>query len=50
VTGTVVDVVFRQEGFKVTLDNGLDFRLDAAPRVGEKIRLNVPASAVECLP
>jgi ABC-type Fe3+/spermidine/putrescine transport system ATPase subunit len=50
VAGTVVDVVFRQEGFKVTLDNGLDFRLGAAPRVGEKIRLNVPASAVECLP
>jgi spermidine/putrescine transport system ATP-binding protein len=50
VAGTVVDVVFRQDGFKVMLNNGLDFRLGAAPKVGEKIRLNIPVSAVECLP
>ena len=50
VSGVVADVVFRQEGFKVTLDSGLDFYLDAAPQAGEKIRLDIPSSAVQCLP
>ncbi len=38
VNGVVVDVVFKQDGFKVTLDNGLDFFLPNVPRVGENIR------------
>ncbi len=50
VGGVVTDVVFRQEGFKVTLGNGLCFYLDTVPKVGERIRLEVPPSAVQCLP
>ena len=44
VSGVVVDVVFRQDGFKVTLDNGLDFYLPKAPLLGEKIYLSIPAA------
>jgi spermidine/putrescine transport system ATP-binding protein len=47
--GRVSDVVFQQNGYKVILENDLFFFLDEAPRVGEMIRLDVPASAVECL-
>jgi spermidine/putrescine transport system ATP-binding protein len=50
VSGVVTQVVFRQEGFKVTLENGLFFYLDIPPKVGETIRLQVPLSAVKCLP
>ena len=46
----VADVVFQQERFKVTLENGLYFYLPEAPRVGEEICLEVPPSAVQCLP
>jgi len=49
VSGVVVDVVFRQDSFKVTLDNGLNFYLPNAPRMGEKIYLTVPATGVKCL-
>ncbi len=49
VNGVVVDVVFRQDGFKVTLDNGLDFYLPDAPLLGEKISLSIPATGVKCL-
>ncbi len=48
-SGVVVDVIFRQDGFKVTLDNGLDFYLPDAPLVGEKITLTIPAEGVKCL-
>jgi spermidine/putrescine transport system ATP-binding protein len=48
-SGVVVDVIFRQDGFKVTLDNGLDFYLPDAPRVGEKVYLTIPAEGVKCL-
>jgi spermidine/putrescine transport system ATP-binding protein len=48
--GRVADVVFQQNGFKVTLENGLFFYLDEAPKVGEDIRLDVPPTAVQCLP
>ena len=44
--GVVKDVIFQRERFKVTLDNGLYFYLDASPKVGEKISVNVK---VECL-
>jgi spermidine/putrescine transport system ATP-binding protein len=47
--GRVSDVIFQQSGYKVVLENDLFFFLDEAPRVGETIRLDVPASAVECL-
>lgn len=47
VSGTVVDVVFHHDTFRVTLDNGLFFHLETAPAVGEWITLHVPA--VQCL-
>ncbi len=46
----VADVVFQQSGFRVSLENGLVFRLDEAPKVGEEIRLELFPSAVQCLP
>ncbi|MCI0554498.1 MAG: hypothetical protein L0287_26415, partial [Anaerolineae bacterium] len=46
VQGIVTDVIFQQERFKVTLDNGLYFYLSEAPKVGEKISVTVK---VECL-
>jgi ABC-type Fe3+/spermidine/putrescine transport system ATPase subunit len=49
VSGVVVDVIFRQDGFKVTLANGLDFYLPDAPKVGEKINLIIPQAAIKCL-
>ena len=48
-SGVVVDIIFRQDGFKVTLDNGLDFYLPDAPRMGEKVYLAIPAKGVKCL-
>ena len=47
--GVVADVIFHQDRFKVTLANGLYFYLPEAPKVGENIRLAIPASAVQCL-
>ncbi len=44
--GVVTDVVFQQDRFKVTLDNGLYVYLPEAPQVGEKIEVRVK---VECL-
>ncbi len=49
VSGVVVDVIFRQDGFKVTLENGLDFYLPDAPRMGEKIYLSIPPTGGKCL-
>lgn len=46
IRGTVTDVVFQQERFKVTLDNGLYVYLPKAVKVGEKIEVRVK---VECL-
>ncbi len=48
--GVVADVLFQQNGFKVTLENGSFFYLDEAPEVGAEIRLEVRPSAVQCLP
>lgn len=48
--GQVADVVFQQGGFKVKLENGLVFRLEEAPQVGEAICLELLPSAIECLP
>jgi spermidine/putrescine transport system ATP-binding protein len=49
VGGVVVDVIFRQDGFKVTLENGLHFYLPTAPHLGEHIILAIPASGIKCL-
>jgi len=48
-SGVVVDVIFRQEGFRVALENGLYFYLPDAPRVGEKIYLSIPMTGIKCL-
>ena len=45
-SGVVSDVIFQQERFKVTFDNGLYVYLSEAPKVGEKISVQVK---VECL-
>jgi spermidine/putrescine transport system ATP-binding protein len=47
VSGRVTDVVFRQNYFRVTLENGMYFHLERAPRLGERIALKVPP--LECL-
>ena len=44
--GVVTDVIFQQDRFKVTLDNGIYVYLPNAPKVGEKIEVRVK---VECL-
>ncbi len=49
ISGVVTDVVFRPDGFKITLANGLDFYLPDAPRVGEKINLVIPRDGIKCL-
>jgi ABC-type Fe3+/spermidine/putrescine transport system ATPase subunit len=46
IRGTVSDVIFQQDRFKVSLDNGLYVYLPSAPKVGEKIEVPVK---VECL-
>lgn len=46
IQGIVRDTVFQQERFKVTLDNGLYIYLQKAPKIGEKIEVQV---RVECL-
>jgi len=46
IQGMVVDVMFQQDRFKVTLDNGLYVYLPNAPKVGERIDVRVK---VECL-
>jgi len=50
VSGEVTDVIFRQDGYKVTLENGPDFYLPEAPQVGHRIFLEVPPLGVKCLP
>ena len=46
IEGVVNDVIFQQERYKVTFENGLYVYLDDAPKVGEKISVRV---RVECL-
>jgi ABC-type Fe3+/spermidine/putrescine transport system ATPase subunit len=49
ISGVVADVVFRQDGFKVTLENGLNFYLSSVPQMGEMIYLTIPATGIKCL-
>jgi ABC-type Fe3+/spermidine/putrescine transport system ATPase subunit len=46
ISGVVTDVIFQQDRFKVTLDNGFYIYLPRAPKMGERIELRVK---VECL-
>jgi thiamine transport system ATP-binding protein len=46
IEGVVTDVIFQQDRFKVTLENGLYIYLPNAPGVGERIEVRVK---VECL-
>jgi len=46
IEGNVSDVIFQQDRFKVSLENGLYVYLPNAPKVGEKIEVRVK---VECL-
>jgi ABC-type Fe3+/spermidine/putrescine transport system ATPase subunit len=46
IEGMVMDIIFQQDRFKVTFDNGFYVYLQEAPKVGEKIEMRVK---VECL-
>lgn len=46
IQGVVTDVIFQQDRFRVTLDKGLYVYLPNAPKVGERIEVQVK---VECL-
>lgn len=46
VSGVVVDVIFQQDRYKVTFDNGLFVYLDEPPKVGENVTVQVK---IECL-
>lgn len=46
ISGVVADVIFQQDRFRVTLNNGLYVYLQEAPKVGQKIEVQVK---VECL-
>ncbi len=46
IQGVVTDVIFQQDRYKVTLDNGLYAYLQEVPKVGERIEVRV---RVECL-
>ena len=46
VSGSVADVIFQQERYKVTFDSGLFVYLGEAPKLGEKLSIRVK---VECL-
>jgi len=50
IAGTVADIAFRNESFRVTLDNGLHFDLRDAPGLGARVKISVPTSAIQCLP
>jgi spermidine/putrescine transport system ATP-binding protein len=46
IRGIVKDVIFRNDRFMVTFDNGLNIYLNEAPNIGERVSANVK---VECL-
>jgi ABC-type Fe3+/spermidine/putrescine transport system ATPase subunit len=47
--GVVVDAVFHQDRFRVTLESGLYFYLPEAPGIGERVCLAISSQAVQCL-
>ncbi len=47
--GVVRDVVFQQERFRITLDNGLYFLLNKPCSIGREVHLAIPDHAVQCL-
>ncbi|HBG74019.1 MAG: hypothetical protein A2X25_08525 [Chloroflexi bacterium GWB2_49_20] len=47
--GIVQDVHFYKDGYRVTIQEDLYFFLSYAPVVGERLRLNLPDHAVQCL-
>ena len=46
ISGIVTDVIFQQDRYKVTFDNGLFVYLDEPPKVGENVTVQVK---IECL-
>jgi ABC-type Fe3+/spermidine/putrescine transport system ATPase subunit len=46
ISGIVTDVIFQQDRYKVTFDNGLFIYLDEPPKIGEKLTMRVK---IECL-
>jgi ABC-type Fe3+/spermidine/putrescine transport system ATPase subunit len=46
ISGIITDVIFQQDRYKVTFDNGLFIYLDEPPKIGEKLAVRVD---VECL-
>jgi len=46
ISGVVADIIFQHDRYKVTFDNGLYVYLDEAPKIGQKISVQVK---VECL-
>jgi len=46
ISGVVTDVIFQQDRYKVTFDNGLFVYLDEPPKVGDNLNVRVK---VECL-
>lgn len=48
-SGVVTDAIFQQEGYKVTLNDGLVFFLQNLPAIGKEIRLGLVPSSVCCL-
>ena len=46
VHGSIVDVIFQQDRFKVVLDDDVHVYLSEAPKLGQKISVQVK---VECL-
>jgi len=46
ISGIVTDMIFHQDGYKVTLNNGLYVYLNDSPKIGQKISTRVK---VECL-
>ncbi len=49
VRGIVRDVVYRPDGYKVTLEDGSSFLLPHPPSPGQEIRLELTPGAVHCL-
>jgi ABC-type Fe3+/spermidine/putrescine transport system ATPase subunit len=49
-SGVVKDVIFQQEGFSTTLENGCIFILPRQTRIGEEIRFHAVQGSVRCLP